>query len=192
MARNSHRWHRYPFDIYPEQSDEPPPNLVQPSLESLLGDLARNDPTKTAYQLAAKKRWQDILRRVGLALGTVFLLVLLGLYAVRYGRQLYFSRASASTQQRYRMLLDELATLGFRRQKTETRTEFAQRLASVCPSLSSLTHDYQSYTFGRNKPAPSKTFLTGLSTARKELKTQLPLYRRLIGLLNPISWWRTR
>ena len=100
-----------PFDIYPEQSDEPPPNLVQPSLESLLGDLARNDPTKTAYQLAAKKRWQDILRRVGLALGTVFSLVLLGLYAVRYGRQLYFSRASASTQQRYRMLLDELATL---------------------------------------------------------------------------------
>ena len=46
MARNSRSRHRLDaFDIYPQQSDEPPPQVVAQSLESLLGEIARDDPT---------------------------------------------------------------------------------------------------------------------------------------------------
>jgi len=200
MANTAHAWPEIhiegigwiPFDIYPEQSDEPPPSLVQPSLESLLGDLARDDPSKTAYQVAAKRRWQDTIKTLLVALSSLLSFVLLGLYAIRYGRHFYLSRASASTQEQYRMLLDELGSFGFRRRRSETRVDFASRLQSVCPSLGSLTHDYQAYTFGRHKAPPSNTFIRGLNASRNELKMHLPLHRRFIGRLNPISWWGTR
>ena len=90
------------------------------------------------------------------------------------------------------MLLDELGSVGFKRQHSETRVDFANRMQSVCPSLGTLTHDYQAYTFGRQKPPPSDAFIKGLHASRKELKIHVPLYRRVIGRLNPISWWSTR
>lgn len=200
MANTAHAWPEIhvagigwiPFDIYPEQSDEPPPTLVQQSLESILGDLARDDKTKTAYQLAAKTKWKTLLSNLVNTAGWLVLISLLALYTIRYGRWLYLRRAAANTRQQYRLLLDQLSSLGLRRQSWETRTDFATRLTSVCPSLALLTHDYQASTFGRDNGRPSSGFLSGLSATRKELKFHIPLYRRLLGFLHPINWWSTR
>ena len=200
MANTAHAWPEIhvdgigwiPFDIYPEQSDEPPAGLVQQSLESLLGEIARDDASKAAYQLAAKTRWRDIIAKVVGAIGWTALLIMLALYSIRFGRRYYLSRPAATTRQHYRHLLDELSALGFRRREAETRTAFAHRMKAICPSLSSITQGYQAYAFGRQQNAPSSNFLSGMESAQKELQTHLPLYHRLIGSLNPVGWWRTR
>ncbi|MGB0646299.1 MAG: DUF4129 domain-containing transglutaminase family protein [Bradymonadia bacterium] len=181
-----------PFDIYPERSDEPPTELVQQSLESIFGELARDDAVNSELVSAARRTWYARLRVYGKAL----LLTLLGLLFCLYGglfiRRLYLRRTHASVRQQYRFALDALSDLGYRRQPEETRIEFAERLNNICPSILAMTRTFQSHVYGNNEVSDAIAHRTLMKQFTTEVKTTTPFYLRLYAFLNPIGWLRTR
>ena len=54
-----------PLDIYPEQGVQPPPQLVSQDLESLLGELARDDKSGGRAEVARAKPFRFPGRRLG-------------------------------------------------------------------------------------------------------------------------------
>ena len=200
MANTAHAWPEIhvagigwiPFDIYPEQSDEPPPGLVQQSLESLLGELARDDEMNTAFNRQAKQNWTLMLERMMRMLAMAFVLCLLCLYGTALGRRFYLSRSTANGRQRFRLVLDGLSNLGYRRLPNETREEFSNRMQMFCPSLKQMTRYYQGYVYGDPTEQDCENLVKAHARINEELRRSLPLYRRGLGLLNPIGWLRTR
>ena len=111
------------FDIYPERSDEPEPQLVDHNLERVLGELARRDPTggkaadpdEGAFDLTLA----DIGRALGLTLGGLLLLA----FFIKIIRRLS-GRVGAGRRahvRAFRAALDHLADLGLIRAFGESR-----------------------------------------------------------------------
>ncbi len=138
-----------PFDIYPEQSDEPPPQFVDQSLESLLGELARNDPTggRSAEPLAKSLDipWQTLLE--GLALLIWCFLVLS--YGIKMTRQISPVFKPTAHQIQFRAVLDRFSDLGLRRVYGESRESYAVRVTAMTPSFERLTQIHLKLTLGR-------------------------------------------
>ncbi|MFN3199914.1 MAG: DUF4129 domain-containing transglutaminase family protein [Bradymonadia bacterium] len=198
MAQRAHAWPEIyidgvgwlTFDIYPSQSDEPPPQMVATDLESLMGELARNDPTggKGAGAEPFEMPWGAMARWLALCLGV---LLALG-YAVKIGRQLAVVSGRASHQLLFAATLDRFSDGGLTRKRGETRERYARRLKAVSPSLETLTHMHLKLTLGAGAP-PSGDELRRLSAAvRAEWARNTPLGRRLLSWANPLGWWFTR
>lgn len=194
MADRAHAWPEIhvdgvgwiTFDIYPEKSDEVPQAIVSRSLESMLGELARDDksagkmadPNATPFEMPwAAIGWGALL----IALGLLLLAWLIKLVRVLLGGQ----------NHRYalRATLDRFADVGLRRDFGETRERFARRLADTAPSLQALTHAHLRAAYGGGADADWKALSRA---ARQELRAALPWHRRLLGALNPIGWIFTR
>jgi protein-glutamine gamma-glutamyltransferase len=200
MGNTAHAWPEIhiegvgwmPFDIFPERSDEPPPELVQQSLESIFGELARDDDINSEITTQAQTKWRAelyaLLRLItgGLLGSIVFLYLGLAL------RRIYLSRRQASIRQRFRYALDTLSGLGYRRHSWETRNEFALRLASICPSLVKLTHAFQAHTYGSLNADGRGGHTETFEKFMHELNAHIPFYQRLFGTLNLVAWLRTR
>jgi hypothetical protein len=177
------------FDIYPERSDEPPPPPVDEDLESLLGEIARKDPTggRTADPNAGfKMPWRGIA--LGLALIVAVLVVLA--YAVKVVRRVRGGTARSI----YVGVLDRLSDVGLHRRRGESRERHAERLAKVAPSFAPLTQAHLRWALG---PAAARTdgrteHAALARAARRELRTHLTLRRRLAGVCNPFGWLFTR
>jgi len=180
-----------PFDIYPEQSDEPPPRFVDQSLESLLGELARDDPTGGR---AADPDSQLSIpwARLGQALGGAALIVLLGGYTVKAGRIAVAAARPAAHQLRFAATLDRFSDLGLGRQRGETRERHAERLAPLAPSLVPLTRVHLRLTLGRPAVDDVDAVRTLARQTLSEYGTRIPRWKRALGWLNPLGWWFTR
>ena len=174
------------FDIYPERSDEPPPSTVSQSLESLLGELAR-DQVRRGLPPERVIPW----RLLGLgALALLALLVALG-YLVGLARLLRVWLGGDEAQGRvaYALALDRLGGAGFARRVGETREAYAARLAPLAPSLPALTAAHCAWALGD----PSRRAERGRearalsSQVRAELAARRRL-RWLLGVLNPAAW----
>lgn len=197
MSNEAHAWPEIfldgvgwvTFDIYPEHSDEPPSPPVDEDLESLLGEIARKDPTggRTVDPNAGIHiPWHLI--------GIVFVVVLGGLIALSYlikiGRRLRRSDA----RRVYIAFLDRLSDVGLHRQRGESRERHADRLRAVAPSFAPLTNAHLRWALG-----PGRSTRDGVAqhtelarAARGELRVHLSFWRRLVGVLNPIGWLFTR
>jgi hypothetical protein len=180
-----------PFDIYPEQSDQPPPQLVSQSLESLMGELARND--KSGGRAAEPKNeafsipWQQIQ-----AFTLLSILFLLGLaYLIKVVRQI---RAAYGTSIKQHWLfsatLDRLSDVGLARTYGETREHHAVRIQSLVPSFQQLTATHLHLSLGTTGSSAEMPNLC--AQVRQELKKNLPWWKRILGLLNPVGWCFTR
>ena len=202
MSNDAHAWPEIhiagvgwvTFDIYPERSDEPPRPPVDRNLESMLGEIARDDPT------GGKNPDPDggfafPWRALGWFLLGVFGLLLIGAYSVKWTRIAAPSvgdgaRAGLTS---FRALLDRLADVGIRRQHGETREHFAQRLAGLMPSLPELTHAHLRMTLGRANTRSDHAHVSALArTAVREYRRNTSWWVRSLGALNPIGWWFTR
>ena len=180
-----------PFDIYPEQSDQPPPQLVSQSLESLMGELARNDksggranqPKSEAFSIP----WQQISTFMLVTL--LFLLCLA--YLIKLGRQM---RATWGKPHRQHWLfsatLDQLSNVGLSREYGETRERHAARVEKLVPTFQRLTATHLHLSLGST--GSSAEMPTLCAQVREELKKNLPWWRRLLGTLNPVGWCFTR
>ena len=202
IANTAHAWPEIhlegigwiPFDIYPQQSDEMPSDFVQPSLESILGDMARNDVLDDERRQMTKKALRtglgDLLTRLSLTVGATFF----GLYLLRLFRAQYLSRKSATTRQRYLGVLDTLSSYGYRRQNGETHVAFSKRLDKVCPSLKTATHDFQAESFGLNTLSTQERglFVQTLNATVLELRQRSTNRQKFFAYLNPVAWWWTR
>lgn len=181
------------FDVYPEQSDEPPQEIVDQDLASMLGEIARNDPTGGLS--ATGKRtpfpWREILIIVAILAGTV----VVSAYAIKFARRLLPLTAGAASTHRWAMraALDRLADLGIVRAPGETRERFAERHAHLVPSLRALTMTHYRAALGAGPPeATASEARQQLSAVAKDLGRTVPWWKRLGAHLNPIGWLRSR
>ncbi|MEZ4465590.1 MAG: transglutaminase-like domain-containing protein [bacterium] len=194
MADRAHAWPEIyldgvgwiTFDIYPEQSDEVPQVVVSRSLESMLGELAREDKTAGRAADPATTAWEIPWGAIGLGL----LFALAGLLAIAFGGK--WSRqvlARQSPRFAFAATLDAFADLGERRRLGESRERFAQRLAPLAPSLVPLTRSHLRSVLGRG---PDQDIHALRRQVQAELRAALPWWRRLLAHLNPVGWLLTR
>ncbi|MCA9570410.1 MAG: transglutaminase domain-containing protein, partial [Myxococcales bacterium] len=95
----------------------------------------------------------------------------------------------------YRAALDALTDAGITRTPGETREAFARRLPEL-PALQALTDLHLRGTLGRpadGDPERDRVVWTGqLARLKHELRSVTPLWRRVLGLLDPTTPYRTR
>lgn len=179
-----------PFDIYPEQSDEPPPRFVDQSLESLLGELARDDPTGGRGDPDGK--WAIPWVRIGWSLiGLVGLVVLMG-FTVKLGRMAAAAARPESHRLQFASTLDRFSDLGLSRRPDETRERHAERLAQWAPSLVALTRVHLRLALGRPHDDDRRAVYDLARAVRREYRERIPGWKRALGSLNPFGWWFTR
>jgi protein-glutamine gamma-glutamyltransferase len=186
------------FDIYPEQSDQPPTRHAEQELEVAMGELARADATGG--------RGGDPSRRLVIPWATLraVLLGALGLalvasYLVKAARR----PALGSPRRAYRAVLDRLSDLGEARRWGESRERHAARLGALAPSFTPLTRAHLRLALGaaptgvgapgrRPPPAEVEQLLALAQATSAELARNPPRLRRAAALVNPVGWWFTR
>ncbi|MAQ15319.1 MAG: hypothetical protein CMN30_11065 [Sandaracinus sp.] len=182
-------------DISPQNVISPPPAPSDQDLQRLLGELARGleampiEPeTPLVQQLERAFDWMKLS-----LLGLLWFLglVLAALFGGKLWRRLAprFADPAAQPRVAYRADLDRLSDVGIRRRRGESRESFAARVAEALPALVPLTRAHVGAAFGsRRRP--------DLGSHRSELRQQLrqavPLWRRLLGAIDPFSWLLTR
>jgi hypothetical protein len=120
-------------------------------------------------------------------------LLLLG-YGVKLYRRAVPVLAPAASMPRvaYRAQLDRLGELSLSRRFGESREAFADRVAERTPSFATLTRLHVGARFGR-AAAVAKAPVRELSrSVTRELAQRSTFRRRLLGLLHPFSWLRSR
>ena len=199
MSSDAHAWPEIyvagvgwvTFDIYPEASDQPPRPPVDRNLESMLGEIARDDTTggKSADPDAAfVMPW----RSIALTLLSLLAAALALAYAIKFARRLQTS-AGREGILAFRAALDRLADIGIRRRFGESRERFAQRLAPLAPSLKPLTAAHLQVALGGAADRDAHAEVARLSrSVIREYKDNTRLWKRTLGALNPIGWWFTR
>lgn len=178
-----------PFDIYPERSDAPPPQFVDMSLESLLGEMARGDPTGGLGDPDTKPfevPWMAMVLAVGWGLLGLLLLA----YGVKFTRML--APRADDHRRRFRAALDRLSDGGFPRRIGETRERYAARMAPDVPSLVPLTHAHLRLTLGRPRPVDTDSVDSLSRAVVSEFGASRKPWQRALIWLNPLGWWFTR
>lgn len=180
------------FDIYPEHTDMPPPSPVDYDLERLLGELARDDPTggRSPSGKPLVIPWGPIAYAGSAGLAALLLLA----YLIKLTRALAPRVAPRRGYCRWAYIaaLDRLSDLGQYRQRGETREAHAARLTGLAPSLRSLTAAHLARAFGSRRATSPQEFRGLVEALRHDLRSNVHPLRRLLGVLNPISWLRTR
>lgn len=174
-------------DLSPQQSLDDPWDEADPELQRMLGDMLRQQQAQEE-ELEAEEPITFAKIMGGLA-------VLLGvLLAIAYGIKLYRHLAPrfSSPQQLYRIAyrtaLDRLADAGLIRRFGESREHFAQRAATMTPSFLMLTHAHLAEALGSEIRTEAHQLLHLTQSIQQEVRRQLPPWRRVLGLLNPLSW----
>jgi hypothetical protein len=178
------------FDIYPEHSDEPPPSLVSQSLESLFGEIARNQEQR-GYEPAFVFPWNQ----VWLGLASLLALLILGGYLTTGFR--WIRVWIGSNEQRgswsYILTLDRLASVGLVRYVGESREAYATRLCTVSPKFQDLTYAHLQWALGH--PQYKEEYGQKVDRLSKEVRAEYARHHRgkwLLGCLNPWGWIRSR
>jgi len=190
------------FDVYPERSDEPPQQIVDQDLANMLGEIARNDPSG-GRRPDLKSEPFDFLVLLWILLGAAGAILAAG-YIVKATRRLLPLFVAQERTHRWAMLgaLDRFADMGERREFGETLEGFARRMGAVAPSLAPLTMTHLRRTLGgpadrgglasRGLPTSSGDARSLYRQTAVEVRKNVPLGRRLLGLLNPFGWFLSR
>jgi transglutaminase-like putative cysteine protease len=210
-AKEAHAWPEIyldgvgwiPLDITPARSLEPPEAPPDQGLQSMLGDMARQENGHPEQDTRPEVRGPGRdLRHLLTRLGRETLAALpmaLALWAlVGYAGKLYrrflpfWCPSDRLPLLAYRAALDRLAEAGLVRGYGQTREEFARAVAEVCPALVPLTALHQDHALGKGRPLPREEVLGLYQAVSRQLARKVPLGRRLAGALQPFSWWRVR
>jgi transglutaminase-like putative cysteine protease len=178
------------FDIYPEQSDEPPPQSVSQSLESLFGEIARNQ-VRRGVKRSSPFPWVSV--------GYIVLYTVLGLVALGYLISLWRTArvryASSEELGRLAFLqaIDRLSSAGFTRAEGESRERFARRMEERAPGLIELTDAHLGWALGdpQRRVARGEQVRARALQVRESFAKQNGL-RWLIAILNPFGWLYSR
>lgn len=186
-------------DVYPERSLEPPFEPGDVELARLLGEMARGEipppsatPPPVAEVVAEVIREAPRYARFALyALVGIFVL----LQITRLFRRIHprFAGAAALPRAAYRSVADALAEAGIRRARGESREAFASRIAAEAPTFVGITDALEASAFGgREYHARVGRLADASRRARAELRAKVPLWRRLLAILDPISFLTAR
>lgn len=178
------------FDIYPQHSDEPPPSTVSQSLESLLGELAR-DQVKRGLSEEPVLPWYEI----GLGLVIFFGMLISFGYLISIARlvRIYVANDDQMGGFAYLATLDRLSGGGLRRAYGESREAYARRLSEHIPSLVPLASAHGAWALGslENRSKQGQAVYEMAQRARSEFASNHRL-RWMISWLNPFSWLLSR
>jgi transglutaminase-like putative cysteine protease len=185
------------LDIAAKKNLDPPGTPPDDDLQRMLGEMARDEPPEPAQPDPPKRREPThYLRNLAIALAVLLALALLGLYLTKLWRRLIplFAPPRDIARVSYRAALDALGEAGFTREEGETREAFADRVAAQVPAFRRLT-DHAIARILRAPGAPpaqrpewDRTRVrAALRDTRREVRRSVPLWRRLLGLLSPLS-----
>lgn len=178
-------------DLTPnQQCEEENYENADPDLQRMLGEMMRNEPWQEDEDTATEP----------LTFATVagwFLRLLAVLLAIAYTVKLYRFLAPRMSSQdlhrlTYRATLDRLADLGWRRSHGESREHFARRVGPLAPSFTTLTEHHLRWSLGSSRACGPEDIDRLHSDVWQELTTRVPTWRRVLGVLDPVSWMRVR
>ena len=184
------------LDVAPSENLDPPAEPVDEDMLSALADLAREpDSPQVRQPIDYAAAWDALLTFVRSVLIALSVLFVGGSYTIKLWRRLrpVFSSARAMPRVAYRASLDRLSEVGLIRKRGETRERFARRLAEVTPGFSAQTDDHIAAAMSDpSQPAPVGDWPAHRTTLRQDLRRTTPWWRRLLGLVNPISFFWSR
>ena len=191
MSNEAHAWPEIyldgvgwiTFDIYPEASDEPPRPAVDRDLESLLGEVARDDKSGGMRDEPLGSPFEMPWLALGYALLALFGAGLVGAYGVKLHRRVL-------AVEPYRVNVDRLADLGITREFGETREAYSRRLHDRAPSFAALTDLHLRGVLGPRRD-DARLAVLGRKVGQ-ELRKSTPGFKRILGILNPIGWFYSR
>lgn len=188
------------LDITPEKVITPPQEeKVDQDLQRMLGEMARQTPgspkeeNPPAGDGDLRKALMEALRGLSQAMIPVLLLTLMVLYLMKAWRRLEprFCGPARLPVASYRATLDALADLGLYREYGTSREAFAKRLADRAPELQDLTGLHMRAALGPGVPPVAREKYLALSAAVSRQAGQgTQWWRRLLGVLHPLSWWK--
>ena len=184
------------LDVYPERALDPPEPPMDADLQRLLGELARG-ASPIPLSATDLPKIKELARRMTLTVGTwfsvLFACVLAFLYFVKLWRRLAPSWAPASALPRvvYRAELDRIAEVAVRREPGESRESFANRIRDRLPSFEPLTDAHVAAAFGGHEADPQRLRGDAVNV-RRDIRAGFPLWRRLLGVVTPWSWLRSK
>jgi transglutaminase-like putative cysteine protease len=192
-----------PLEVAQDRSEDPPPPPPDEDLKNHLREKFGHDNTKYS---GLKKRLeagdqsaldedpqadeQDDGNRLRIAWGGFPFGLLLLLYVIKVWRRLapQFGSAKSLYRLAYRATLDRLADAGVLRELGETREDFAARLKAKAPEFQEMTLEHLRCALGGGHRIDRSDWLRLASDVRRRLPAIASLQRRLLGLINPVSW----
>lgn len=182
-------------DISPEKAEGGDMEQPDPNLQRMLGELARQKEKRPDQEKFRKKSLQEILRAFLATAGWMALwttgVALVGAYLYKFYRR--FEPLWCSVRRlpvaALRSGLDQLAEVGATRRYGEGRLDFARRLG--LEALEPLTHYHLGAVMGKQTPT-SKELLQVREQLHQQIARRFPWWRRLLGFINPLSWWNSK
>ncbi|MEM7581984.1 MAG: transglutaminase-like domain-containing protein [Acidobacteriota bacterium] len=180
-------------DLAPQTTLDEPTQAPDRELQRMLGEMMRQQPGDENF-LEDELQQPIDLAAVARALAGLLAMLLVLAYAVKIYRLLVPRFAGSAQQYRvaYRATLDRLAGIGLRRHYGESRERFADRAQTLAPSFVGLTREHLSTALGSQRGVDGDSVRRLAEAAERELGQRIPRWRRLLGVLNPVSWLLAR
>ncbi len=204
LGKNAHLWPEIfvdgigwlIFDIAPARSLDPPDIANNQSLQQLMGDMMRENsqplPKQSLKEDLAEALQNNPAKKVLSSIPYGLLILLILAYFVKIYRRVRAKFASGSNLLRlaYVEALEVLVESGFRRPKGVTHSRFAENLRNDFSSFYRLSRRRHRDYFRDNKSVLiSKNEILGeLKSAEREIAAKTPIWKRIIGIINPVSW----
>lgn len=177
------------FDIYPENSDEPPRAFVDRELESLFGELARDDKSGGKAPEATQKTFEFPARDLILAFLSLVIIALAALYA-RKIVIICMGLTKLSGKTAYRGARAVFFVWAMYGHSARRYPSFDAFIAALPGDQSATAKVYQTAIAARFGGAPDAEFLRNSASAVKaafaEARQNTPAWRRILGWLNPV------
>ncbi len=189
------------LDISAAENLDPPGEPVDEDLTKLLSDMARKDPDPEGSTAKSQGKRRNLGRMLGFGLLFVVIGALAVLYLIKVWRRVAPGLRGADRLPvlGYRKALDLLAESGMSREYGETRESFARRVAKELPSIDKLTSMHQAAKLGdperprdQRPELDAKAWRDAMSALRSERSKVVPVWRRILGLLDPLAFFRAR
>ena len=185
------------LDISAEQNLDEAGQPLDEELQRMLGEMAREQPQDPADEVQNEPKedswlWTWLVAHVWYLLAGLVLLVAGVLYGIKGWRRIAPAFASRHRLPAigYRATLDRLGEVGLVRQYGETRESFAARVADDLPSFRELTALHVAARLGPHgaQHFDRTQYRTLAAGVRREVRQARRWWRRLLGLLHPVSF----
>lgn len=185
-------------DSFAEKSEEPPPPQPDKQTQDQMGEQLRpkesekdKDQKKDQPEEPPGPNGDGGSARLGkILVAGAILLPLFVLYAIKAWRRTAprFAAAGGLARAVYRATLDRLADVGVSRQFGETREAFGRRVAALVPEFEALNEAHLRSTLGHPDALAPAAWRGLAAQTQAGIARACPPWRRVLGLLNPISW----
>ena len=190
------------LDISAERNLDEAGQPLDEDLQRMLGEMARDQPADPAEEVEDDPEdGSGLSIDPWVAMAVLVGLILVVLYGIKLWRRVapIVSGPRAQPRVRYRAFLDRLAEVGLSRELGETREQFAARVRATVPAFGEATSLHVAArlrdpaTEAAKRPEWSRTIWRDLARDfRKQLGAGTKWWRRILGLLHPVSFLDSR